>query len=75
MKKECPRCLAEEQTLKKMNFGDQVIAALVVWGELDRSLIDASVCSDCIEDLRDTLIERAEELSEETTAQKTPVAS
>ncbi|WP_132323250.1 hypothetical protein [Pseudobacteriovorax antillogorgiicola] len=48
--------------LKKRPFGEQAIAALVVWGELDQRLVDQPICEDCYEELRETLIERESEI-------------
>lgn len=61
-KDECPRC-GIEGSLQKRIFSDQAIAALVVWEELEESLIDEPVCNHCYAELRDILIERNDELS------------
>ncbi|MFW7379145.1 MAG: hypothetical protein ACOH5I_10090 [Oligoflexus sp.] len=58
---DCPRCGIEGK-LQKRTFSDQAVAALVVWEELDRSLIDEPICNDCYRELREVLIERSEDL-------------
>lgn len=60
---ECPRCGIEGK-LQKRTFSDQAIAALVVWEELDRKLVDHPICHDCYQELREILIDRSEELSQ-----------
>jgi len=59
---ECPRCGIEGK-LQKRTFSEQAIAALVVWEELDRALVDEPTCNDCYRELRDVLIDRSEDVS------------
>ena len=59
---ECPQCGIEGK-LNKPSFSDQATAALVVWGELDAGLIGQAICRDCYNELRETLIDRSDELS------------
>lgn len=59
---ECPRCGIEGK-LQKRAFSEQATAALVVWEELDRALIDEPICNDCYRELRDILIDRSEDLT------------
>ena len=58
---QCPRCELEGK-LKKREFSDQAIAALVNWGELDERLVDEPVCDDCYRELREVLIDNSESL-------------
>ena len=57
----CPRC-GIDGVLQKRVFSDQALAALVVWQELESTLIDDPLCHECYVELRDILIERSEEL-------------
>ena len=59
----CARCKRVTET-RKRQFSDQALSALLVWYELDKSMVDAPLCSDCYEELRETLIDRASELEE-----------
>ena len=58
---ECPRC-ANTTRLAKRTFSDQALAALIVWNDLPKELVDESICEDCYGELRDILIERIEEV-------------
>lgn len=57
----CPRCELEGK-LKKREFSDQALAALISWGDLNESLVDEPVCDECYRELRDVLIDNSEEL-------------
>ena len=59
---KCPRCSGEEKT-RIRSFSDQATAALVVWGELNKKLVGQPICNSCYEELRDVLIDRADELA------------
>lgn len=59
---KCPRCSGEEKT-RVRSFSDQATAALVVWGELNKKLLGQPLCDSCYTELRDVLIERADELA------------
>lgn len=63
MKREidCPRCGIESR-VKKRDFSDQALAALVTWGELESEMIDEPICKDCYAELRDILIERSDDV-------------
>ncbi len=58
---DCPRC-GMNSRLQKRAFSDQALAALVIWGDLDRRLVSQSICDDCYEELRDILIDRSAEV-------------
>ncbi len=60
---ECPRCGIEAK-LNKTSFSDQATAALVVWGEMEAEQIGQAICRDCYSELRETLIDRSDELSQ-----------
>ena len=58
---DCPRCGLSDR-LNKRAFSDQALAALVIWGELDRELISEAICDGCYDELRDILIDRSGEV-------------
>ncbi len=57
----CPRCGGDE-ACRETSFSNAALAALVVWGELSKRLIDEPICAECIADLRDVLVDRADEV-------------
>lgn len=58
----CPRCGVEAK-LKARSFSDQAVAALVVWEELEKSVVDQPICGPCYDELREILIDRSDEVS------------
>jgi|APSaa5957512535_1039671.scaffolds.fasta_scaffold386262_1 hypothetical protein len=59
---KCTRCHAESK-LRHRQFSDQVLSALIIWGELQAKTVDKPMCDSCYDDLRETLIDRAEEMN------------
>lgn len=57
----CPRC-GNEMICRNTTFSNVALAALVVWGELDKKLVGQPICDECISDLREVLVERADEV-------------
>lgn len=57
-------CMSCEEHAKSVRreFSDQAWAALVAWNEVPDHAVDTPVCNDCYSNLRDVLIERADEL-------------
>lgn len=62
---KCPRCQIEAK-LKKRPFSESAIAALVAWGELAEEIADEPICSDCYNELRETLMDRQSEFSDQS---------
>ena len=58
----CPRCGVNNK-LKARTFSDQAIAAMIVWGEMSKEIVDQPICDDCYEELREVLIDRSDEVS------------
>jgi len=57
----CAHC-SNDIRCRRRDFSEQAWAALVVWGEVERNTVDQPVCDDCYSDLRDILIDRADEM-------------
>lgn len=60
---ECPRCGVETK-LRVRSFSDQATAALIAWGELVSEHVAEPLCENCYGELREVLIDRAEELAD-----------
>ncbi|MCX6130146.1 MAG: hypothetical protein NTX25_13905 [Proteobacteria bacterium] len=58
---DCPRC-GNTARLEKRPFSDQVVAALITWGDIEQSLVGQAICEECYTELRDILIERSEDI-------------
>jgi len=57
----CAHC-KEKVKSKRRDFNEQTWAVLLVWGEVDRVAVDQPLCTDCYEELREVLIDRAGEI-------------
>ena len=69
MTADCPRC-GDNQRLRHREFSDQALAALIKWNEIAKADIGKPICDNCYDELRDALIERAEELDPKKPAKK-----
>jgi bacterioferritin-associated ferredoxin len=58
---DCPRC-GNAARLEKRPFSDQALAALITWGDMERTLIGQAICEECYSEMRDILIERGEDI-------------
>lgn len=59
----CPICETANKA-KKRDFSDQAWSVLLLWGEVDQSKVDLPMCEDCYEELREVLIDRADEMDD-----------
>lgn len=58
----CPRCELETK-VRHRPFSDQALAALLVWREINEAAVAQPICESCYDELREILIDRAEEIS------------
>ncbi len=68
---KCARCYAEVR-LRHRDFSEQVLAALISWGEIEAKSIEKPICDVCYDDLRETLIDRADELHAPPAKKRSP---
>lgn len=66
---KCPRCF-DVAKLRYRDFSDQALAALVTWGEMEAKTVGQPFCNSCYEDMRETLIDRVDELHAPAKAKK-----
>lgn len=66
----CANC-GEEAKCRRRDFSAQAWTVLLVWGEIQKSTVDQSVCDHCYNELRETLIDRADEI-ESASSQPVP---
>ena len=57
----CPRC-GSADSCKERVFSTTALAALVVWGELEKNLVGKPICEECYSDLREVLVVRSDEV-------------
>lgn len=57
----CANC-AEVTKCKRRDFSEQAWSVLLVWDEIEPSAVDQPICQDCYTELRDVLIDRADEI-------------
>lgn len=58
----CPRCEIETK-VRHRPFSDQALSALLVWNEIKESAAGQPICDSCYDELREILIDRAEEIN------------
>lgn len=58
---ECPNCGADSK-LKSREFSSDAWSALLHWGEINDQVVASPICEDCYSELRDVLIDRADEV-------------
>ncbi|MCX6118634.1 MAG: hypothetical protein NT027_13920 [Proteobacteria bacterium] len=57
----CSGCGIDAKSIRR-EFSDQVWSALVDWNEIPKTAVDQPICNDCYFNLRDVLIDRADEI-------------
>ena len=57
----CSVC-SEERKSRTREFSTHAWTALTIWGEVEQSTFGQPICEGCYREMRDLLIERAEEL-------------
>lgn len=57
----CAHC-GEESKCRRRDFSEQAWTVLVVWNEIQTATVDRPVCDDCYGELREVLIDRADEI-------------
>ncbi len=67
---QCAHCMTETRCSRR-DFSEQAWSVLLAWKEVGRTAVDQPLCNDCYDELREILIDRAEEL---TLAINDPVA-
>ena len=75
---ECCNC-GTESKCRTREFSEQAWTVLLLWNEVQASAVDQPLCDSCYDELRETLIDRAEELdgalnSTQTTAKPRPAS-
>ena len=60
---ECTNCSITAKC-RRRDFSEQAWSVLLVWGEVDASVVDEPICDDCYKELREILIDRADEIIE-----------
>jgi len=66
----CANCGAADKS-RKRDFSDQAWTVLVLWAEVEKSVVEQPICGSCYSELREVLIDRADEI--ESAAQDKPV--
>lgn len=61
----CPGC-SEVVPCRHRDFSPQIWSLLIEWEEVEDTQVGKPMCADCYKDLREVLIERADELQEVT---------
>lgn len=58
---ECPNCKVQN-VCRRREFSEQALTVLLLWGEIRPDAVDFPICDDCYDDMREVLIDRAEEI-------------
>jgi hypothetical protein len=72
----CTNC-CEDVKSRKRDFSEQAWSVLVLWNEIQKTVVDQPLCEDCYNELREVLIDRATEieLALKDSATKKPAAA
>jgi hypothetical protein len=65
----CPNC-ETKATCKQRDFSEKAVAALMFWGEINPNAHGKAICDDCYGELREVLIDRADEVEHAARADK-----
>lgn len=57
---KCENCFSEERSYRR-DISAQVWSLLLHWNEVHPGAVDRPICDNCYQDIRDLLIERADE--------------
>lgn len=57
----CAHC-GEEAKIRRREFSEQAYSALLAWGEIQESVVDQAICDHCYRELREVLIDRADDI-------------
>lgn len=61
--RKCANC-QEDRLSRHRDFNPQVWSLLLHWGEVQKRAVAKPICEPCYQDLRDILIDRADEMEE-----------
>lgn len=59
---ECCSHCGEEAKSRRREFSEQAYSALLIWGEIQAATVDQAICEHCYIELRDVLIDRADDI-------------
>ena len=59
----CSNCETETKC-RRRDFSEQAWAVLVLWHEVQATAVDRPICEHCYNELREVLIDRADEIEE-----------
>ncbi len=59
---ECCSNCSEDNKSRRREFSEQAWTVLVLWNEIQTAAVDQPICEDCYNELREVLIDRAEEI-------------
>jgi uncharacterized protein with PIN domain len=57
----CANC-EEDAKCRRRDFSEQAWTVLALWNEVQATAIDQPICEDCYNELREVLIDRADEI-------------
>jgi hypothetical protein len=63
----CTNCGADEKS-RKREFSAQAWTVLVLWAEVQKSVVEQPICEECYNELREVLIDRVDEVEAATKA-------
>ncbi len=59
----CANCGADSKC-RRRDFSEQAWSVLLLWKEVQTSTVDQAICEDCYNELREVLIDRADEIED-----------
>ena len=59
---DCSNCGLDSRS-RRREFTEQTWSVLLAWNEVNKTAVDQPICDDCYEELREILIDRADEVA------------
>ena len=66
----CVNCSSSVGKCRKRDFSEQAWSMLLAWGEIEAAVVDEPICDQCYKELREILIDRADDVFEGVTVSK-----
>jgi hypothetical protein len=73
MVQECPQC-GSDTRCRRREFNEQTWSVLLSWGEVHTESVDQPICDTCYGDLREMLIDRADEFDSALKQPQRPIS-
>ena len=67
----CAHCSTDARC-RRREFSEQAWSVLALWNQVQKPVVDQAICEDCYDELREVLIDRADEIEAALSAPPAP---